>query len=73
MLITSLEEANKIVNQFKDLRWDGWDIISIEKNPDGYMNKNGIFIDGAWAIRKKYIVKRSGWSLPNKYKGVNNG
>jgi hypothetical protein len=70
MLITKLKEAEKIVDQFKDLHWEGWDIVSIEYNPDGYTNKFGVFVNNKWAIKKIYSVNRDGWKIPNKYKVV---
>lgn len=73
MIINTLEEAEKVVNNFNELSWDGWDIVSTKTDPLGYSNKFGIFINGKWSIRKRYIIKQDGWHLPNKYRVVKNG
>lgn len=73
MIINTLEEAEKIVNSFDDLHWDGWNIVSITKNDNAYSNKFGVYFNGKWAIKKVYPIKRNGWSLPNKYEVIKNG
>ena len=67
MLINKLEKAEKIVENFKDLRWVGWDIVSRKQSRDGYSNKYGSFINGAWGIDKTYKLTNKGWHLPNEY------
>jgi len=67
MLIDKLEKAEKIVENFKDLRWVGWDIVSRKQSRDGYSNKYGSFINGAWGIDKTYKLTNKGWHLPNEY------
>lgn len=67
MLIDKLEKAEEIVKNFKDLRWVGWDIVSRKQSKDGYSNKYGSFINGAWGIDKTYKLTNKGWHLPNGY------
>ena len=35
MLVNKLEHAEKIVKNFKDLRWVGWDLVSRKESPSG--------------------------------------
>ena len=72
MLINKLEQAEKIVKNFKDLRWVGWDIVSRKESANGYSNKNGSFINGKWGIDKIYKLTNNGWHIPNEY-GDKNG
>jgi len=72
MLVNKLEHAEKIVKNFKDLRWVGWDIVSRKESPNGYSNKYGSFINGKWGIDKVYKLTNKGWHLPNEY-GDKNG
>jgi len=73
MIINTLEEAEKIVNNFDDLYWDGWNIVSITNNDNAYSNKFGAYLNGRWVIKKTYFINRNGWSLPNMYGVVKNG
>lgn len=73
MLVTNIEEAEQIVRRNKDLRWDGWNIVSWYKDPKGFFNKNGKFINNQWGIQYTYELSNKGWNLPNKYKVDNYG
>jgi len=66
MLVNKLEHAEKIVKNFKDLRWVGWDLVSRKESPSGYSNKYGSFINGKWGIDKVYKLTNKGWHLPNE-------
>ena len=63
MLVNKLEHAEKIVKNFKDLRWVGWDLVSRKESPSGYSNKYGSFINGKWGIDKVYKLTNKGWHL----------
>lgn len=72
MLITNIEEAEQIVNNFRDLRWNGWDIVSWRPDSKGFLDKNGKFSGNRWGIQTVYKITEKGWHLPNKYKVVLN-
>jgi len=67
MLITNLEQAEKIVSSFNDLRWVGWNIVSRKETPNGYNNKYGSFLNNKWGIDKIYPLTEKGWHLPSNY------
>lgn len=73
MLIKTLEEAENLVSQNNDLRWNGWDIIAHKKTDAGYTSKNGVFYNNSWGIDKSYPITTNGWHIPNKYAGGTNG
>jgi len=68
MLVNNLEYAEAIVNNFQELKWVGWDIVSWKKNPKGIFDKNGKYINGYWGIQTTYSLEKNGWHLPNKYR-----
>ena len=67
MLVNKLEHAEKIVARFKDLRWNGWNIVSRHETPNGFNSKHGSFINNKWGIDKVYPLTEKGWYLPNTY------
>jgi hypothetical protein len=69
MLVKSLEQMEKIVDSAEDLRWDGWDVVSIKPTDSGLMSKDAIQIDGKWYIQKRFILTTNGWEIPNKIVG----
>lgn len=74
MLITNLKEAEQVVKSNRELRWDGWDIISSHFNPRAYSQKDGAWDGKKWVIRKRYSPDRNGWTIPDKYNaGGKNG
>jgi hypothetical protein len=66
MKISSLEEAETIVENNNSLTWDGWNIIQLTKSPTAWMKPEGIYKDGLWYIRKQYSLSAEGWELPGK-------
>ena len=67
MNISSLEEAEKIVENNDSLNWDGWNIIQLTKSPTAWMKPQGIFKNGEWYLQKKYTVSADGWEIPVKF------
>jgi hypothetical protein len=70
MLIKTLEEAEQIVSTYKELSWEGWNILETIPNPAGYSSKSGVFVNNKWNMRTRYIIKDGGWHVPSKYKVV---
>lgn len=66
MMINSLEEAERIVENNKSLRWNGWDIVHYNKMPTAWMKPDGAFVDGDWYTQKIYNVSEKGWEIPDK-------
>jgi len=61
------DEAHQVVEAYTDLCWDGWDIVSWVRNPNGATNIRGEFRDG-WGISKRFPLKPDGtWRVPDKY------
>jgi hypothetical protein len=67
MLITNYEYAEKIVNENKNLSWEGWNILEVTPSNNAEFNKEGKIIDGNWAFVKTYQLTESGWEVPKKY------
>ncbi len=67
MLINSLEKMEEIVENNKDLSWDGWTVIESKSNENGMMSKDGVLVDGKWIVQKRYDANATGWEIPNKF------
>ena len=62
------DEAHKIVEGNRFLRWDGWDIVTWRKDASGFMDTRGKFNRGAWGIEFRYPVRDDGtWKVPFAY------
>lgn len=66
-MIKDLETMEKIVNDNKDLSWDGWDVIEVKPSPSAMFKTNGAFINGKWHIRNVFKYGSKGWEIPGKY------
>jgi len=69
MLIQSLEEMETIVNNHKELAWDGWTVISLKPVDSGIMEKDAIFVDNKWYLQKRFDLTENGWEIPAKIVG----
>lgn len=67
MLISSLEKMESIVENNKDLSWNGWDVVQLQKSPSAWMKPEGVFRNGNWFIQKLFTLSESGWEIPNKF------
>lgn len=61
------DNAHKIVDNNKNLLWNGWDIVEFRKNPEAIYNKNAMFINGTWCSVNIYKPGKDGWKVPEKY------
>ena len=62
---------NKI-HQFVDSRrnvfWDGWTAVLVERRGDGFLRPDGIFYRGAWGVQRKVRPDSNGiWKVPARY------
>lgn len=69
MLIKSLEQMESIVDSNDNLIWDGWTVVSLKPVKDGMMSKDGIRINNAWFLQKRYEPSKQGWDIPERLIG----
>ena len=65
MLVTNLEEMERLVAARPDLDWDGWNVVKYVNSNNAMYAKDGAFKDGKWLIKKVYPLTEEGWRLPN--------
>lgn len=65
MLITSLEEMERIVASRDDLSWDGWNVVKYTNSNNAMYGVDGVFRDGKWMKKKVFHLTEQGWNLPN--------
>lgn len=66
MFIKSLSEADAIVENNDSLSWNGWVILETIPNKDGYIDKDGVFLNGKWVVQKRYEPGTKGWEIPKR-------
>jgi hypothetical protein len=69
MLVTNLEDMEKIVSLQKDLYWDGWNVVKYKNNPAAQFNKSGAYRNGRWYSKSTFPLTEKGWSIPNSLGG----
>jgi len=65
--VNSLEQMEIIVSKNNNLSWDGWNVVEMVKSDKALTSRYGTRIDGAWYLKKIYVVSRNGWEVPDKY------
>jgi hypothetical protein len=71
MMMNNVEKMEKLVETNKSFYWEGWDLVHIQENPDGYMRNDGVFKDGKWYTKKIFKLENNGWNIPDRIlKGV---
>ena len=65
MLVTTLEDMERIVANRGDLSWEGWDVVKIIRSTNAIYSKEGAFVNGTWVKRKVFPLTEYGWHLPN--------
>jgi hypothetical protein len=65
----SYDKAHAIVNNNKNLFWNGWEIVEVRRDADAIFNKYGIFHKGAWhkVVRRVAVDSDGMWKVPVKY------
>jgi hypothetical protein len=66
MLVTSLEQMEKIVKRNRELMWDGWDVIHFYPSEKARTSKFGARIKGRWCIYRRISITEQGWDIPQK-------
>lgn len=67
MLIKSLEEMEAIVAKNKELRWDGWTVISSYPSEKARTSKFGVRYKGRWHLQRRYELTSQGWQIPKNF------
>jgi len=67
MLITSLEQMESIVSKNKELRWDGWTVISSYPSEKGRTSKFGAIVNGSWHLQRRFELNKNGWEIPKNF------
>lgn len=65
----TLAQAEKLVEQYDNLFWDGWDLNVVNPSINGYTKMSGIFYKGKWCVRKVVKANERGlYTIPPRYK-----
>jgi hypothetical protein len=67
MKITSLDEMEAIVKKNRELRWDGWTVVSSYPSDKARTSKYGALVNGVWHIQNRFVPSETGWDIPNKF------
>lgn len=65
MLIHSLEKMEAIVRKNRNLIWDGYDVIILDKHHNPVVAKNAKFVKGKWWRTRTVPLTKQGWVLPD--------
>jgi hypothetical protein len=65
--INSLSVMESIVNNNKQLSWDGWTVVETFPSDKAYFSKFGIYKNNQWQMKKEFIPSNKGWEIPDKY------
>jgi hypothetical protein len=65
MLVSNIEEMERIVSSREDLEWDGWNVIKYTRSHNAMFSTYGILKNGVWCTKKIFPVTENGWVLPN--------
>ena len=66
MLISSIENMEKIVSKNKELKWDGWDVVHFYPSEKARTSKFGARVNDKWCMVKRFEITEKGWDIPNK-------
>lgn len=67
MKVTDLADAEKIVNNNPNLKWDGWDIVYVIQDDYAEFLHIGFFDKSSEKWYKKFIFEcdQGGWDIPD--------
>jgi hypothetical protein len=69
-IILDYDKAHDFVSKNKKngFFWDGYTIVKWTPGSNGYMQKNGMYLNNQWGYASRYEVNYSGkWELSDKY------
>lgn len=62
--ILDYTSAHVFVENSKNVRWDGWDIVTFEPKDKAILSKRGVFRNGQWGLEHRVKVDDNGlWSV----------
>lgn len=64
-----LETAERLVSIHPELSWDGWNIVWVYEDADGFMSQDGVFKNNTWCRKKIFSYEANGWNIPKKVLG----
>ena len=64
MLVTDLNQMEKIVDSRSDLSWSGWDVVR-HFGKSSFLDKNASFHNGVWVKKSVYALSEHGWNIPD--------
>jgi hypothetical protein len=67
-----LETAERLVNVHPELSWDGWNIVWVYEDADGFMSQDGVFQNNTWCRKRIFSYETNGWNIPKKVLGKYN-
>ncbi len=61
-------DVHQLEQSRRNMFWDGWTLVIVDKRGDGWFRKDGLFYNNAWSISKRVVVDSDGqWRVPAKY------
>ena len=67
MIITSLENMEKLMEKAKYLHWDGWTVVSSYPSKNGSTSKYGAYRNGKWHVQRRFEPTEKGWDIPERF------
>jgi hypothetical protein len=67
MLVSSLDQMEKIVKANRNLYWDGWDAVFSYPSDKGRTSKFGARVKDVWHLQRRIPLTEQGWHVPQKY------
>lgn len=66
--LVGYRDIHRIVDNNKDVFWDGWTAVFVDRRYNGMMQTNGIFYDDQWCVQYRSAPDSSGrWAVPARY------
>ena len=65
MLVTNLEDMERIISSRSDLQWEGWNVVKYTNSSNAMYSKDAEFKNGKWMKKTIFALTEEGWHLPN--------
>jgi len=61
-------DVHQLEQSRRNMFWDGWTLVIVDKRGDGWMRRDGMFYNDAWSTHRRIEVDSDGrWRIPVKY------
>jgi hypothetical protein len=67
MITVNYDEAHRIVENNRFLKWDGWDIVDFKASAAAEFDKNGVRRNNRWGFENRFSPDKDGWKVPKRY------